>query len=34
LLDFHAVSSAMSGVSAANFCYPIAPGSLLPATAI
>lgn len=34
LLDFHAVSSAMSGVSAAYFCYPIAPGSLLPATAI
>lgn len=33
-LDFHAVSSAMSGVSAAYFCYPIAPGSLLPATAI
>jgi uncharacterized protein YbjT (DUF2867 family) len=34
LLDFHAVSSAMTGVSAAYFCYPIAPGSLLPATAI
>jgi NAD(P)H dehydrogenase (quinone) len=34
LLDFHAVSSAMSGVSAAYFCYPIAPGSLLSATAI
>ena len=34
LLDFHAVSSALSGVSAAYFCYPIAPGSLLPATAI
>jgi NAD(P)H dehydrogenase (quinone) len=34
LLDFHAVSSAMSGVSAAYFCYPIAPGGLLPATAI
>ncbi|HEX5252439.1 MAG TPA: NmrA family NAD(P)-binding protein [Mycobacterium sp.] len=34
LLDFRAVSSAMSGVSAAYFCYPIAPGSLLPATAI
>jgi uncharacterized protein YbjT (DUF2867 family) len=33
LLDFHAVSSAMSGVSAAYFCYPIVPG-LLPATAI
>src|ERR1700761_6865864 len=34
LLDFHAVSSAMSGVSAAYFCYPISPGNLLPATAI
>jgi NAD(P)H dehydrogenase (quinone) len=34
LLDFHAVSSAMCGVSAAYFCYPIAPGALLPATAI
>jgi NAD(P)H dehydrogenase (quinone) len=34
LLDFQAVSSAMSGVSAAYFCYPIAPGTLLPATAI
>jgi NAD(P)H dehydrogenase (quinone) len=34
LLDFRAVSSAMSGVTAAYFCYPIAPGSLLPATAI
>jgi uncharacterized protein YbjT (DUF2867 family) len=34
LLDFHAVSSAMSGVSAAYFCYPISPGDLLPATAI
>ncbi|ORW32115.1 NmrA family transcriptional regulator [Mycobacterium paraense] len=34
LLDFRAVSSAMSGVSAAYFCYPIAPGGLLPATAI
>ena len=34
LLDFRAVSSAMTGVSAAYFCYPIAPGSLLPATAI
>jgi NAD(P)H dehydrogenase (quinone) len=33
LLDFHAVSSAMSGVSAAYLCYPIVPG-LLPATAI
>lgn len=34
LLDFQAVSSAMAGVTAAYFCYPIAPGSLLPATAI
>jgi NAD(P)H dehydrogenase (quinone) len=34
LLDFRAVSSTMSGVSAAYFCYPIAPGGLLPATAI
>jgi NAD(P)H dehydrogenase (quinone) len=34
LLDLHAVSSAMSGVNAAYFCYPLAPGGLLPATAI
>lgn len=34
LLDFRAVSSARAGVSAAYFCYPIAPGNLLPATAI
>jgi len=34
LLDLQAVSSAMAGVNAAYFCYPIAPGSLLPATAI
>jgi NAD(P)H dehydrogenase (quinone) len=34
LLDFHAVSSAMAGVTAAYFCYPIAPGGLLPATTI
>lgn len=34
LLDFHAVSSAMSGVSAAYFCYPIGPGGLLNGTAI
>lgn len=34
LLDFRSVSSAMAGVDAAYFCYPIAPGSLLPATAI
>ncbi|MET0700144.1 MAG: NAD(P)H-binding protein [Mycobacterium sp.] len=33
LLDFEAVSAAMQGVSAAYFCYPIAPG-LLEATAI
>ncbi|OBI83712.1 NAD(P)H-binding protein [Mycobacterium sp. 1245805.9] len=34
LLDFRSVSSAMAGVDAAYFCYPIAPGTLLPATAI
>jgi uncharacterized protein YbjT (DUF2867 family) len=34
LLDFRAVSAAMSGVDAAYFCYPIAPGQLLAATAI
>jgi NAD(P)H dehydrogenase (quinone) len=34
LLDFRSVSSAMAGVSAAYFCYPIAPGGLLTATAI
>ena len=34
LLDFHAVSSAMAGVSAAYFCYPISTGGLLPGTAI
>lgn len=34
LLDFRSVSAAMSGVDAAYFCYPIAPGTLLPATAI
>jgi NAD(P)H dehydrogenase (quinone) len=34
LLDFRAVSSAMAGVNAAYFCYPIAPGGLLLATAI
>ena len=34
LLDLHSVSSAMSGVNAAYFCYPIAPGALLPATVI
>ena len=34
LLDFHTVSSAMSGVTSAYFCYPIAPGQLLAATTI
>jgi uncharacterized protein YbjT (DUF2867 family) len=34
LLDFGAVSSAMAGVTAAYFCYPIDPGGLLDATAI
>jgi uncharacterized protein YbjT (DUF2867 family) len=34
LLDFRAVSAALAGVSAAYFCYPIAPGTLLPATAM
>lgn len=34
LLDFRSVSSAMAGVDATYFCYPIAPGTLLPATAI
>ena len=34
LLDFHAVSSALAGVTAAYFCYPIPPGGLLPATAL
>ena len=33
LLDFGAVSSAMAGVTAAYFCYPINPG-LLEATTI
>lgn len=33
LLDFEAVSSAVAGVSAAYFCYPIDPGGLLVATA-
>ncbi len=33
LLDFHAVSNAMQGVTGAYFCYPIAPG-LLDATVI
>jgi NAD(P)H dehydrogenase (quinone) len=34
LLDFTAVSSAMAGVTAAYFCYPIAPDRLLDATTI
>ncbi|HEX4559224.1 MAG TPA: NmrA family NAD(P)-binding protein [Mycobacterium sp.] len=34
LLDFDAVSSAMVGVTAAYFCYPIYPGALLQATAL
>jgi uncharacterized protein YbjT (DUF2867 family) len=34
LLDFEAVSSAMAGVTAAYFCYPIAPGNVLQATAV
>jgi NAD(P)H dehydrogenase (quinone) len=34
LLDFGDVSSAVAGVSAAYFCYPIDPGRLLEATAI
>ena len=34
LLDFDAVSSALVGVSAAYFCYPIDPPRLLEATAI
>jgi NAD(P)H dehydrogenase (quinone) len=33
-LDFDAVSSAVVGVAAAYFCYPIYPGGLLQATAI
>jgi NAD(P)H dehydrogenase (quinone) len=34
LLDFDSVSAAVAGVSSAYFCYPIAPGRLLDATAI
>src|SRR5258708_25614750 len=34
LLDFDAVSSALVGVTAAYFCYPIDPPRLLDATAI
>ena len=33
-LDFDAVSSAMAGVTAAYFCYPVYPGGLLQATAV
>src|SRR5258708_13962069 len=33
-LDFDAVSSAMAGVTAAYFCYPIHPGGLLQATTV
>ncbi|MBB3604734.1 uncharacterized protein YbjT (DUF2867 family) [Mycolicibacterium sp. BK556] len=34
LLDLHSTSSALAGVSAAYFCFPIAPGALLTATTI
>ena len=34
LQDFDAVSSAMVGVTAAYFCYPISPGGLLQAAAL
>src|ERR1700753_4222100 len=34
LLDFRSFSAAMADVPAAYFCYPIAPGGLLTATAI
>lgn len=34
LLDLHSTSSALAGVSAAYFCFPVFPGTLLPATAI
>jgi uncharacterized protein YbjT (DUF2867 family) len=34
LNDFHAVSAAMTGVTAAYFCYPLAPTGLLEGTAI
>ena len=33
-LDFDAVSSAMAGVTAAYFCYPVYPGGLLQATTV
>jgi uncharacterized protein YbjT (DUF2867 family) len=33
-LDFDAVSSAMAGVTAAYFCYPVSPGGLLQATTV
>jgi NAD(P)H dehydrogenase (quinone) len=32
LLNFGAAGSAMAGVSAAYFCYPISPGGLLDTT--
>ena len=34
LLDLHSTSSALAGVSTAYFCFPVFPGTLLPATAI
>jgi NAD(P)H dehydrogenase (quinone) len=34
LLDFHAISSAMAGVDAAYFCYPILTDGLLASTAM
>jgi len=34
LLDFHAISSAVAGVDAAYFCYPISTDGLLASTAI
>ncbi|MCV7422141.1 NAD(P)H-binding protein [Mycobacterium yunnanensis] len=34
LLDFHALSSAMAGVDAAYFCYPISTDGLLASTAM
>jgi len=34
LLDLHSTSSALAGVTAAYFCFPIAPGALLTATTV
>lgn len=34
LLDLHSTSAALAGVSAAYFCYPVFPGTLLAGTAI